>query len=53
MGRGRGVDSVHTFSLVLGRTGAGLGRIANVFGGVAEFQGLESGSSPTSGTCFP
>ena len=31
----------------------GLGRIAEVFGGVAEIQGLEPGSSPTSGTCFP
>ena len=27
--------------------------LAKVFGGVADIQGLEPGSSPTSGTCFP
>ena len=53
MGRIGGVDSVHTLGHGLGRTGAGLGRIAEDFGGVASIQGLEPGSSPTSGTCFP
>jgi hypothetical protein len=48
-----GVDTVHTLRLGLGRTGAGLGQIAKVNGGVADLQGLEPGSSPTSGTCFP
>ena len=52
MGRIQGVDGVHTLGLGLGRTGAGLGRIAEVFGGVADIQGLEPGSSPTSGTVF-
>jgi hypothetical protein len=31
----------------------GLVRIGDVFGGVADFQGMAPGSSPTSGTCFP
>ena len=53
VGRIGGVDSVHTLGHGLGRTGAGLGRIAEVCGGVAEMQGLEPGSSPTSGTVFP
>ena len=44
---------MHTLGFGSGRTGAGLGRIAAVLGGVAEMQGLESGSSPTLGTCFP
>ncbi|BCW66791.1 hypothetical protein NicSoilB4_15540 [Arthrobacter sp. NicSoilB4] len=48
-----GVHIVHTLGFGSGRTGAGLGRIAEVFGGAAEIQGLEPGSSPTSGTCFP
>jgi hypothetical protein len=52
-GQNRGVRNVHTLGFGSGRTGAGLGRIAEVFGGVAETQGLESGSSPTSGTVFP
>ena len=30
----------------------GLGRIGDVFGGVADLLGPEPGSSPTSGTCF-
>jgi hypothetical protein len=41
---------VHTLGFGLGRTGAGLARIGDVCGGVAEIQGLEPGSSPTSGT---
>jgi hypothetical protein len=36
-----------------GRTGGGLGRIAELFGGMAEIQGPEPGSSPTSGTHNP
>ena len=48
-----GVHNVHTLGFGSGRTGAGLGRIAEVFGEVAEIQGLEPGSSPTSGTVFP
>ena len=48
-----GVDSVHTLGHGLGRTGAGLGRIPHVSAGVQCLQGLEPGSSPTSGTCFP
>ncbi len=39
-GRTPGVDSVHTLGLGLGRTGAGLSRIADVFGGVADLQAL-------------
>ena len=53
MGRFGGVDSVHTLGRGLGRTGAGLGRIPYVLAGVQCLQGLEPGSSPTSGTCFP
>jgi len=48
-----GVDSVHTFGFGPGRTGVGSGRIPYVSGGVQCLQGMESGSSPTSGTCFP
>ena len=44
---------MHTLGFGSGRTGSGLGRIGDVCGGVAEIQGLEPGSSPTSGTCFP
>jgi hypothetical protein len=44
---------VHTPGFGSGRSGCGLGRIAEVFGGVAEIQGLECSSSPTSGTYFP
>jgi hypothetical protein len=53
VGRIGGVDSVHTLGLGLGRTGAGLGRIPYVLAGVQCLQGLEPGSSPTSGTCIP
>ena len=52
MGKNEGVHNVHTLGFGSGRTGAGLGRIAEVFGGVAEIQGLEPGSSPTPGTVF-
>jgi hypothetical protein len=48
-----GVHNVHTLGFGSGRTGAGLGLIAEVCGGVAEIQVLEPGSSPTSGTVFP
>ena len=47
------VDSVHTLGPGLGRTGAGLARIPYVWAGVQCLQGLEPGSSPTSGTVFP
>ena len=47
------VHNVHTLGFGSSRMSAGLGRIAEVFGGAAEIQGLESGSSPTSGTYFP
>ena len=46
VGQFRGVHIVHT-------SGVGLGRIPHVSAGVLCLQGLESGSSPTSGTCFP
>ena len=49
-GKMGGVHNVHTLGFGSGRTGAGLGRIAKVSGGVAEIQELEPGSSPTSGT---
>ncbi len=48
-----GVDSVHTLGFGLVRTSAGLGRIPHVWAGVQCLQGLEPGSSPTSGTVFP
>ena len=47
------MHNVHTLGFGSGRTGAGLGRIGDVCGGVADIQGLEPGSSPTSGTVFP
>ena len=53
MGRVGGVDSVLTLGHGLGPTGAGLGRIAHVSAGVQCSQGLEPGSSPTSGIVFP
>jgi hypothetical protein len=46
----QGVHNVYTQGSGLGCTGAGRRRIGEVCGGVADFQGLESGSSPTSGT---
>ena len=52
-GKNEGVHNVHTLGSGSVRMSAGLGRIAEVFGGVADFQGLEPGSSLTSGTCFP
>jgi hypothetical protein len=48
-----GVDSVNRFGIGLGRTSAGLTRIRYVFGSSQCLQGLECGSSPTSGTVFP
>jgi len=44
----KGLHNVHTLGFGPGFTGSGLGRISDVFGGVADMQGLESGSSPTS-----
>jgi hypothetical protein len=52
-GKKEGVHIVRTLGFGSGRTGAGPGRIGEVFRGAADFQGLEPGSSPTSGTCFP
>ena len=52
-GKKEGVHNVHTLGFGSGRTGAGLGRIAYVSAGGRYLQGLEPGSSPTSGTCFP
>ncbi|MDQ0821452.1 hypothetical protein QFZ79_003829 [Arthrobacter sp. V4I6] len=48
-----GVHNVHTWGFGFGCTGVGLRRIGEVFGDIADFQGQESGSSPTSGTRFP
>lgn len=48
-----GVDSVHTFGFGLGCTSVGSGRIPHVSAGAQCLQGLECGSSPTSGTVFP
>jgi hypothetical protein len=53
VGRFGGVDSVHTLGHGLGRTGVGLARIPYVWAGDQCLQGLEPGSSPTSGTVFP
>jgi len=47
------VHIVHTLAFGSGRTPAGLARIAYVFGSSQWLQGLESGSSPTSGTRYP
>ena len=49
------VDIVHAFRFGSGRTSAGLGRIRYVFvfGSSQWLQGLECGSSPTSGTADP
>lgn len=47
------VDSVHTFRFGSGLKDVGLGGISYVFAGSQCLQGLESGSSPTSGTVFP
>ena len=47
------VHNVHTLGFGSGSTGFGPGRIGYVFGGVAVFQGLAPGSSPTSGTHYP
>jgi hypothetical protein len=47
-----GVDGVNRFSLGLGRTSARLARIAYILWSSQRLQGLECGSSPTSGTTF-
>jgi hypothetical protein len=47
------VDSVNTFGVGLGRTSAGLGRIAYVFWSSQYLRAPECGSSPSSGTRFP
>ena len=48
-----GVYNVHTFRFGSGRISAGLARIAYVFWTSQCLQGLECGSSPTSGTVDP
>ena len=48
-----GVDNVHTFHLGLPRTTVGLPRIPHVSATSQCLQGLESRSSPTSGTASP
>jgi hypothetical protein len=48
-----GVHNVHTSVAGLVRTSAGLGRNGDVFGSSQHWRGLESVSSPTSGTVFP
>jgi hypothetical protein len=53
IGREPCVDNVHTFGFRLGRTSAGLARIAYVFWTSQSLQGLECGSSPTSGAASP
>ena len=54
VGRELGVWTVSTLWVTdWAGTGAGLGRIPHVSAGVQCLQGLEPGSSPTSGTCFP
>ena len=53
VGRIGGVDSVHTLGHGLGRIGDVLARTRHVSGEVQCLQGLEPGSSPTSGTMFP
>lgn len=44
------VHNVHTGGFGFGCTGGGPVRIGDVYAGVADFQGLAPGSSPTSGT---
>jgi hypothetical protein len=51
-GQKKGVHFVHTLGCGLGRTSTGLARIRYVFGSSQYLQGLECGSSPTSGTTF-
>ena len=46
-----GVHNVHIVGFGFGCTGIGLD--SGGFRGVADSQGQESGSIPTSGTCFP
>jgi hypothetical protein len=53
VGPKEGVHNVHTLGFGSGRTGGGLGRIADVFGSSPCLQGLECSSSPTSGTHNP
>lgn len=52
VGKKEGVHNVHTLGFGSCRTPAGLCRIAYVSAGVQCLQGLEPGSSPTSGTVF-
>ena len=52
-GKKGGVHNVHTLGFGLGRTSAEPARIAYVFWSSQCLQGLECGSSPTSGTADP
>ena len=52
MGKNEGVHNLHTLGFGSGRTGAGLGRIAEVCGGVAELHlGLRPVRNFRSDTC--
>jgi hypothetical protein len=44
---------VHTLGFGSGRSGAGLGRIAELFGGVADFRGLDPVRVPPRARVFP
>lgn len=49
----KGVDIVHTFGFIPGRTVLALLRIPHVFAGSQCLQAPEDSSSPTSGTAYP
>ena len=51
-GQREGAHNVHTLGSGSSRMSAGLDRIGHVCGEMGEIQGLEPGSSPTSGTVF-
>ena len=53
MGKNECVHNVHTPGFGSGRTGAGLGRVGDVCGGVPGIQGLEPVSSPPRARVFP
>jgi hypothetical protein len=53
VGQKGSVDNVHTYHLGLPRSAAGLPRILHVSAASQCSQGLESRSSPTSGTAYP
>ena len=51
VGKKEGVHNVHTLGFGLGRSGTGLGRIADVCGGVAAFQVLNPVRVPPRAQC--